>query len=51
MTPVMLASLGVGNNVVASDMLVVGEFIDVDGLIDLVPGTRPMLMSPYRMSA
>lgn len=60
---VMFASLRVENDVAASDMLVVCEFIDVfpedtcdlppkhevKFAIDLVPGTRHMLMAPYRM--
>lgn len=62
---VMSASVIVENNVATNDMSVVCEFPDifredicdfppkreVDFAIDLVPGTRPVSMTPYRMLA
>lgn len=62
---VMFASLRVESDVVASDIPMVCEFPDVfpedicdlppeqevEFAIDLIPGTRPVSMAPYRMSA
>ncbi|XP_050916111.1 uncharacterized protein LOC127131222 [Lathyrus oleraceus] len=45
---VMFAALRVDDDVVASDMSVERE---VEFAIDLVPGTRPISMAPYRMHA